>query len=95
MKSIVIMDNNGNFVGNKINIGINNGEFFYLYRTGNCDGFSGYTNIERAEKKLEQLQAISDKYEFGLVFSLQIINDADIPEGEVIVKKLFAKENVA
>jgi len=92
MKLIVIIDNNGNFVGNRINIGMNNGQWFYLYKNGMCDGFSGYTNIERAENKLNQLQAISDKYGFNLTFSLRIIDDTDIPMGKTIVSRIFPTE---
>jgi len=95
MKSIVIIDNNGNYVGNRLNLGIDNGEWFYLYRTGMCDGFSGYTNIERAENKLKQLQSVSDKYGFNLTFSLKIVDDSDISIGKLIVDKIFPSEAVA
>jgi len=60
-----------------------------------CDGFAGYTNIERAENKLKQLQSVSDKYGFNLTFSLKIVDDSDISIGKLIVDKIFPTEVAA
>ena len=94
-KAIVIKDQEGNFVSGRMTLTVIDNEWYYLYHTGITNGLIFYTNPERAESRLNYLQSISDRYEFGKSFSLMLISDHDIPMGETICKKIIAVEAAA
>jgi len=95
-KSIVIKDQEGNFVSGRMTLGIIDGEWYYSRSTGLTSGLIFYTNPERAEYRLDYLQSISDRHGFNLTFSLlELISDHDIPVGETICKKIIAVKAVA
>ena len=94
-KAFVIKDEQGNFVGSEMTLALIEGEWYYLYHTGISDGFTGFTNPERAKIRLNEFQGISDRHKFGKTFSLELISDYDIPEGETICNKIIPVEAVA
>jgi len=87
-KVFVIKDEQGNFV-DRMGLGIINGEWYYSRSTGLTSGLIFYTNPERAESLKNNFQAISDRYNFGKTFSIELMSDSDIPKGKTVFSKIF------
>jgi len=89
----IIKDQEGNFVARNFAFTLTNEGWLYSYFTGITTGLTYYKNndvgLVTATKELKQLQDINNKYRFGKVFFLELIDYNSIKMGEFIIEEVF------
>ena len=88
----VIKDQERNFVSSNFAFTLTDEGWLYCYFTGITTGFSCYSANEKGLKtvknELKILQNINDKYGFGKIFYIELIDCNSIKMGKFIIKEV-------